>query len=130
MHGPCIAIKLGATQPLLSGGLQTNNVGRRCCGKDAVLADAKSETWSSAEYTDLKVTLFGRTAIATGTFIDKGANAAGKRLGSSRSLMHYFLRIGLPSCWTSRSCMSLACSSSCARMRSNIVRVVGSFSPK
>lgn len=80
MHGPCIGIKLGATKPLFSAGLQTNNVGRRCCGKDAVLADAKSETWSSAEYTDLKVTLFGRTAIATGTFIGKGANAAGKPL--------------------------------------------------
>jgi hypothetical protein len=46
------------------------------------------------------------------------------------SSVHYFFRIGRPSCWTSRSCMSFACSSSCARMCSNIVRVVGSFSPK
>jgi hypothetical protein len=50
-----------ATKPLFSAGLQTNNV-------------------ELAEYTDLKVTLFGRTAIPTGTFIGKGANPAGRPL--------------------------------------------------
>ena len=44
-------------------------------GKEAVLAAAKSGTWSSLEYTDLKVTVFGHTAIATGTFTGKGTNA-------------------------------------------------------
>lgn len=97
MHGPCIGNQACVTKPLFSAGLQTNNVellaplladkvvetteeGKVFVGQDAVLADAKSETWSSAEYTDLKVTLFGRTAIATGTFIGKGANAAGRPL--------------------------------------------------
>src|SRR5665213_958889 len=42
----------------------------------------------------------------------------------------YFLRNGRPSCATSRSCMSLACSSSIARMPSSIVRVVESLTPK
>ena len=49
-------------------------------GKDAVLADAKSTHWSSVEYTDLKVTVFGDAAIATGTFTGKGTTAAGKPL--------------------------------------------------
>ena len=41
--------------------------------------DAKSDTWSSAQYADLKVTVFGgHTAIATGTFVGKGTDAAGK----------------------------------------------------
>ena len=52
--------------------------GRVFAGKDAVLADAKSSTWSSADYTDFKVTVFGNTAIATGTFVGKGKDAAGK----------------------------------------------------
>ena len=49
-------------------------------GKDAVIADAKAEHWSSVEYTDLKVTVFSNTAIATGMFIGKGTTAAGKPL--------------------------------------------------
>ena len=60
--------------------VETTEEGKAFVGRDAMLADAKSETWSSAEYTDLKVTLFGRTAIATGAFIGKGATAAGKAL--------------------------------------------------
>ncbi len=60
--------------------VETNEEGKVFAGKDAVLADAKSYTWSSVEYTDLKVTVFGHTAIATGTVIAKGTNAAGKPL--------------------------------------------------
>jgi ketosteroid isomerase-like protein len=44
-------------------------------GKAAVLAAAKSDTWSSAAYSDIKVTVFGSTAIATGTFTGKGTHA-------------------------------------------------------
>jgi ketosteroid isomerase-like protein len=67
--------------PLLADKVvETNEEGKVFAGKDAVLADARSETWSSAEYTDLKVTVFGHTAIATGAFIGKGATAAGKPL--------------------------------------------------
>jgi ketosteroid isomerase-like protein len=47
-------------------------------GKSAVLADAKSTTWSSADYTDMNVTVVGNTAIATGVFVGKGKNATGK----------------------------------------------------
>src|SRR5437762_930553 len=42
----------------------------------------------------------------------------------------YLSSIGRPSWLTSRSCMSLACSSSCARIRSSSTRVVVSLSPK
>ncbi len=65
--------------PLLADKVvETSEEGKVFVGKDAVLADAKSDTWSSAEYSDLKVTVFGRTAIATGAFTGKGTNAAGK----------------------------------------------------
>ena len=65
--------------PLLADKVvETSETGKVFTGKEAVLADAKSDNWSSAEYTDLKVTVFGRTAIATGAFIGKGKDAAGK----------------------------------------------------
>jgi len=62
--------------PLLSDKVvETTDEGKVRNGKEAVLAAAKSGTWSSAEYTDLKVTVFGHTAIATGTFTGKGTSA-------------------------------------------------------
>ncbi len=60
--------------------VETTQEGKVFAGKDAVVADAKSDIWSSAEYTDLKVTVFGSTAIATGTFTGKGTTAGGKPL--------------------------------------------------
>jgi uncharacterized protein (TIGR02246 family) len=67
--------------PLLADKVvETTVEGKVVAGKDAVIADAKSEHWSSAEYTDVKVTVFGHTAIATGTFTGKGTSGAGKPL--------------------------------------------------
>jgi uncharacterized protein (TIGR02246 family) len=67
--------------PLLADKVvETSGEGKVFAGKDAVLAAAKSEKWSSAEYSDLKVTVYGDTAIATGTFAGKETDAAGKPL--------------------------------------------------
>ena len=46
--------------------------------KAGALAMSKAMKYSSAEYTDVKVTAFGNTAIATGGFKGKGTDAAGK----------------------------------------------------
>jgi ketosteroid isomerase-like protein len=62
--------------PLLADNVvETSEEGKVYSGKEAVLTAAKSDNWSSAEYTDLKVTVFGQTAIATGTFTGKGMSA-------------------------------------------------------
>ena len=62
--------------PLLADNVvETTEEGKVYVGREAVLAAAKSDNWSSAEYTDLKVTVFGNTAIATGTFTGKGTSA-------------------------------------------------------
>jgi uncharacterized protein (TIGR02246 family) len=67
--------------PLLADKVvETSATGKVYAGKEAVLADAKTDTWSSVDYTDLKVTVFGHTAIATGTFVGKGKDASGKPL--------------------------------------------------
>jgi len=56
----------------------TTEDGTVLAGKGAVLADAQGTTWSSASETDLKVTVFGHAAIATGTFAGTGHDASGK----------------------------------------------------
>ena len=64
---PAVADKFVATQ---SDG--------KVIGKTEMLASAKSSKYSSAEYGDVKVTVFGNTAIATGIFKGKGTDASGK----------------------------------------------------
>jgi uncharacterized protein (TIGR02246 family) len=67
--------------PLLADKVvETTEEGKVLTGKDAVLAESKSVTWSSVDYSDLKVSVFGLTAIATGTFTGKGKDATGKAL--------------------------------------------------
>ena len=61
--------------PLLADKVvETTEEGKVYSGKEAVVAAARSDHWSSADYTDLKVTVFGHTAIATGTFTGKGTS--------------------------------------------------------
>ena len=58
--------------PLLADKIvSTYEDGTVVVGKEANLADAKLTTFSSLELTDLKVTVFGDTAIATGTFASR-----------------------------------------------------------
>lgn len=46
--------------------------------RTAALTMAKAMKYTSAEYEDVKVTVFGNTAIATGGFQGKGTDASGK----------------------------------------------------
>jgi hypothetical protein len=48
--------------------------------KTEVLADAKATKYTSVEIRDVRVTVFGDTAIATGDFFGKGTDSSGKAL--------------------------------------------------
>jgi hypothetical protein len=50
----------------------------KTAGKAESLANAKATKYDSVEYTNLKVTAFGDTAIATGDFVAKGTDQDGK----------------------------------------------------
>jgi ketosteroid isomerase-like protein len=56
------------------------NTGRdgKVTDRAATLANAKATKYDVADYQDLKVTVFGNTAIATGGFIGKGTDPTGK----------------------------------------------------
>jgi ketosteroid isomerase-like protein len=56
------------------------NTGRdgKVTDRTATLATAKATKYTSVDYDDLKVTVFGNTAIATGGFRAKGTDPSGK----------------------------------------------------
>ena len=64
--------------PLLADKFVSTGTDGRVTGKAETLARAKATKYDSAEYDDVKVTVFGYTAIATGGFTGKGTDASGK----------------------------------------------------
>jgi ketosteroid isomerase-like protein len=66
--------------PLLADNFVNTGSDGKVMNKAETLADARATKYASAEYEDLKVTVFGDTAIATGGFKAKGTDASGKPL--------------------------------------------------
>lgn len=65
--------------PLLADNfVETTAEGKIYDGKAATVAASKATKWSSAEYSDVKVRVFGDTAIATGNFKGKGTDESNK----------------------------------------------------
>jgi ketosteroid isomerase-like protein len=64
--------------PLLADKFIATGSDGKVRGKAETLADAKASKYESMEYEDVKVTIFGDTAIATGGSNAKGTNASGK----------------------------------------------------
>src|ERR1700676_1821814 len=66
--------------PLLADKFINTGSDGKVTSKAEMLAEATSTKYDSAEYEDLKVTVFGDTAIATGVFTAKGTDPSGKPL--------------------------------------------------
>jgi hypothetical protein len=64
--------------PLLADEMVSTLSDGKVVGKAGVLATAKSTKWSSVDYTDVKVKVYGGTAIATGNYKASGTDEAGK----------------------------------------------------
>ncbi|MFZ0198859.1 MAG: nuclear transport factor 2 family protein [Candidatus Sulfotelmatobacter sp.] len=64
--------------PLLADKVVITDNDGKVSGKTETLAAYKKMKFDSAEYSDVKVTVFGSTAIATGNFKGKGTSAEGK----------------------------------------------------
>ncbi len=64
--------------PLLADKVVVTEADGKVAGKAETLATYKKTKWDSAEYNDVKVTVFGDTAIATGGFEGKGTDPSGK----------------------------------------------------
>jgi ketosteroid isomerase-like protein len=68
--------------PLLADGFIDTSSDGKVFGKTEALADIKGSKYDTAEYTDLKVSVFGNTAIATGGFKGSGTDQDGKPIVS------------------------------------------------
>ena len=69
--------------PLLADKIVVTEADGKVDDKAATLAFYTKTKWQSAEYIDVKVTVFGDTAIATGGFKGKGTDAMGKPFDSN-----------------------------------------------
>ena len=63
--------------PLLSDKIVITEADGKVLDKAGTLATYQKTKWDSADYVDVKVTVFGDTAIATGGFKGKGTDAIG-----------------------------------------------------
>jgi ketosteroid isomerase-like protein len=68
--------------PLLADGFTDTSSDGKVFGKTEALAAIKGSKYDTAEYTDLKVSVFGNTAIATGGFKGSGTDQDGKPIMS------------------------------------------------
>jgi uncharacterized protein (TIGR02246 family) len=64
--------------PLLADKFVSTGSDGKVSSKAQMLADAKATRYTSAQYENVQVTVFGDAAIATGAFVGKGADAKGK----------------------------------------------------
>jgi ketosteroid isomerase-like protein len=66
--------------PLLAAGFTDTSSDGKVSNKAESIAEAKATKYTSVDYTDLKVMVFGDTAIAIGGFRATGTDASGKPL--------------------------------------------------
>jgi ketosteroid isomerase-like protein len=64
--------------PLLADKFIGTGVDGKITDKTQAIAEAKATKYTSMEYEDVKVTVFGNAAIATGASKAKGTDASGK----------------------------------------------------
>ncbi len=69
-------------EPLLADRFIETTSDGKTMGKAEALAGTKTSKYESAQYADVKVSVFGNTAIATGEFKGKGTDENGKPIAS------------------------------------------------
>jgi ketosteroid isomerase-like protein len=66
--------------PLLADGFVNTSTDGKVTNKKDTLALVRASKFETAEYTNVKVTVYGSTAIATGIFSGKGTDSSGKAI--------------------------------------------------
>ena len=73
-------------EPLLASGFTNTSSTGKVSNRDESIAEAKATKYTSADYSDVKVMVFGDTAIAIGIFRGKGTDPTGKPLDANERL--------------------------------------------
>src|SRR5499426_518342 len=79
--------------PLIADKFIGTGVDGKITGKAELLAEAKATKYTSMEYEDVKVTVFGDTAIATGGSKAKGTDGSGKPMDANGRWTDTWLRM-------------------------------------
>lgn len=69
-----------AVAPLLADGFVSTDTNGKTYGKEKLLANLKGGQWEQNGISDLKVIVFGHTAIATGVWVGKGIDGDGSKI--------------------------------------------------
>jgi ketosteroid isomerase-like protein len=72
--------KADIVAPLLADRFVNTDTDAKVSGKDTLLANLKGGKWEHNEISDVKVTVFGHVAIATGAWAGKGVDGDGTRI--------------------------------------------------
>jgi ketosteroid isomerase-like protein len=67
-------------EPILAEGFTNTDSDGKVSDQAGTIAQAKATKYTSVEYIDLKVKIFGSTGVATGTFKATGTDSSGKPL--------------------------------------------------
>jgi len=70
-------------EPLLADGFTNTSSAGTVSNRAESIAEAKATKYTSADYGDVKVMVFGDTAVAMGTFRGKGTDSSGKPLDAN-----------------------------------------------
>jgi ketosteroid isomerase-like protein len=70
-------------EPLLADGFTNTSSDGKVTNRAEAIAEAKATKYTSVDYLDLKVMVFGDTAIAIGNFRGKGTDPSGKPIDAT-----------------------------------------------
>ncbi len=70
-------------EPLLADGFTNTSSDGKVTNRAEAIAEAKATKYTSVDYLDLKVMVFGDTAIAIGNFRGKGTDPSGKPIDAN-----------------------------------------------
>jgi ketosteroid isomerase-like protein len=79
--------------PLLADGFTNTSSSGKVTNKTEAVAEAKVTKYTSVDYVDMKVTVFGDTAIAVGAFKAKGTDPSGKPLDADERFTDTWAKI-------------------------------------
>jgi ketosteroid isomerase-like protein len=80
-------------EPLLAEGFVNTSSAGTVSNRSESIADAKATKYTSADYGDVKVMVFGDTAIASGTFRGKGTDSSGKPLDANERFTDTWIKM-------------------------------------
>lgn len=80
-------------EPLLADGFTNTSSDGKVTSRAQAVADAKATKYTSVDYIDLKVMVFGDTAIAIGNFRAKGTDPSGKPLDTNERFTDTWVKL-------------------------------------